>query len=209
MPVTVPIVACRRAFRGLAGCPRASGRRLGQSRCPILSTGGSQQERFIGTLCLAYGSDVRRTVAAYSWLMPRPLDQAAAYAADPEVTATLIEAAASSPGQLNHALSRAEQDRDRANRNGRPLEELTVAGVTVIDPPEHGSTATAVHRQTHGGQPLDPAATAAVPGMPPTCTPASTASPWTSCTCAPTPAGTGTATAAPTTNPSPARRGGR
>lgn len=137
------------------------------------------------------------------------LDQAAAYAADPEVTATLIEAAASSPGQLNHALSRAEQDRDRANRNGRPLEELTAAGVTVIDPPEHGSTATAVHRQTHGGQPLDPAATAAVPGMPPTCTPASTASPWTSCTCAPTPAGTGTATAAPTTNPSPARRGGR
>lgn len=60
------------------------------------------------------------------------LDQAAAvaaYAGDPQVTATLIDAAAASDGAFRHALSRAKQDRTRARNVAAAAAALTEAGV--------------------------------------------------------------------------------
>jgi len=95
------------------------------------------------------------------------LDQAAAVAAcadDPDVTATLIDAAAASGGAFRHALSRAKQDRTRAHNIAAAVAALTAAGVTVTDRPEHGSPAVWVDRLDHHGQPLNVEAHQSCPG---------------------------------------------
>lgn len=64
------------------------------------------------------------------------LDQAAAvavYAGDPDTTAALVAAAGEGPGQFAHALTRAKQAKQEAERAAALLAELAAAGRTVLD----------------------------------------------------------------------------
>jgi len=123
--------------------PAAIARQTGQPRRRVLAGLG---------VARAEGLADRADAAALT------LDQAAAiaaYADDPEVTATLLDAAAHGDGHLKHALSRAKQDRTRARNIAAASAALTEAGVTVIDRPAPDSPAVWVERLHHGGKPLD------------------------------------------------------
>jgi len=67
------------------------------------------------------------------------LDQAAAvavYADDEATTGTLIEAAQQGPGHFAHALTRAKQSREAAEKAAALTAELVAAGRTVLTPAE-------------------------------------------------------------------------
>lgn len=84
------------------------------------------------------------------------LDQAAAvavYADDADTTAALIAAAGEGPGRFAHALTRAKQARQEAERAAALQAELTAAGRTVLDE-DTGRAATRLADLEHDGRPL-------------------------------------------------------
>ncbi|CCG04789.1 ParB/RepB/Spo0J family partition protein [Blastococcus saxobsidens] len=94
------------------------------------------------------------------------LDQAAAvavYADDPDTTATLIAAAGEGPGRFAHALTRAKQARQEAEKAAALLAELTAAGRTVLDE-DTGRTRTRLADLEHDGEPLTADGHAGCPG---------------------------------------------
>ena len=135
---------------------------LGVKPAAIARQTGQPRRRVLAGLGVARAELVDRADAA-----ALTLDQAAAvaaYAEDPDVTATLLEAAAHGDGHLKHALSRAKQDRTTARNLAAARAALTDAGVTVIDRPAPDSPAVWVERLHHDGTPLDVASHQTCPG---------------------------------------------
>ena len=96
------------------------------------------------------------------------LDQAAAvavYAGDPDTTAALVAAAGEGPGRFAHALTRAKQARQEAEKAAALLAELTAAGRTVLDE-DTGRAATRLADLEHDGHPLTAHGHAGSPGSP-------------------------------------------
>jgi len=94
------------------------------------------------------------------------LDQAAAvalYADDEATTATLIEAAEKGPGHFNHALTRAKQSREAAEKAAQLTADLVAAGRTVLTPAQ-GMEATRISQLAHDGEPLTAENHTACPG---------------------------------------------
>jgi ParB family chromosome partitioning protein len=94
------------------------------------------------------------------------LDQAAAvavYADDPDTTAVLVAAAGEGPGQFAHALTRAKQAKQEAERAAALLAELTAAGRTVLDE-DTGRACTRLADLEHDGRPLTADGHADCPG---------------------------------------------
>lgn len=94
------------------------------------------------------------------------LDQAAAvalYADDEATTAALIEAATKGPGTFAHALTRAKQAREEAERIAALSAELTEAGRRLLTT-EQGQAATRISQLAHDGADLTPEAHAGCTG---------------------------------------------
>lgn len=94
------------------------------------------------------------------------LDQAAAvahYADDPDTAAALIAAAGEGPGRFAHALTRAKQARQEAEKAAALLAELTAAGRTVLDE-DIGRSCTRLTDLAHDYRPLTAEDHAGCPG---------------------------------------------
>ncbi|TQN37297.1 ParB family chromosome partitioning protein [Blastococcus colisei] len=94
------------------------------------------------------------------------LDQAAAvaiYASHPDTTAALVAAAGEGPGQFAHALTRAKQAKQEAEKAAALLAELAAAGRTVLDE-DTGRGATRLADLAHDGAPLTADGHAGCPG---------------------------------------------
>ncbi|WP_245159203.1 ParB/RepB/Spo0J family partition protein [Blastococcus sp. TF02A-35] len=94
------------------------------------------------------------------------LDQAAAvavYAGDPDTITALIAAAGEGPGQFAHALTRAKQAKQEAERAATLRAELTAAGRTVLDE-DTGRTRTRLTDLEHDGEWLTAGGHAGCPG---------------------------------------------
>lgn len=94
------------------------------------------------------------------------LDQAAAvavYADDPDTATALVAAAGEGPGQFAHALTRAKQAKQEAERAAALLAELAAAGRTVLDE-DTGRDATRLADLEHDGRPLTAEDHAGCPG---------------------------------------------
>lgn len=94
------------------------------------------------------------------------LDQAVAvalYADDPDTTAGLVAAATEGPGQFAHALTRAKQAKQEAERAAALLAELTAAGRTVLDE-DTGRSCTRLADLEHDSPPLTAETHAGCPG---------------------------------------------
>ncbi|NEN53481.1 ParB N-terminal domain-containing protein [Modestobacter muralis] len=94
------------------------------------------------------------------------LDQAAAvavYADDEATVGTLIEAAEKGPGHFAHAVTRAKQSREAAEKAAALTAELIAAGRKVLTPAE-GQEATRINQLSHEGEPLTAENHTACPG---------------------------------------------
>jgi len=153
--------------RGLSAVEEARGVQtmidLGGSVTSVARTTGLGRKRVVKAAALAQLS--AETAAAVS-AAGLTLDQAAAvavYADDPATTGTLIEAAERGPGHFAHALTRAKNVREAAEKAAAQTAELVAAGRTVLTP-EQGQQMARLSQLAHDGADLTAQAHAACPG---------------------------------------------
>jgi ParB family transcriptional regulator, chromosome partitioning protein len=139
---------------------------LGLSAAQIVRQTRSRKTDVDQALAAAGSALAKGATERYDFLT---LDQAAAVAefeAQPDTVKALIAGAKSSDGDFAHCLQRARDDREEAAKRQALLDELTAAGVTVIDRPAYNDrTARVLHEMaTEDGKELTAKQHAACPG---------------------------------------------